>query len=540
MKNYNSPFNKLANSNQTPSVTESNGHASPFHRVPEQQILQAEAAMTSSSPFHHMSEVQMTQVGANMTFAVPAAPLPFLVNMPTEEQRSLSPLQLFGTQIPLNADACKNDPDAVRALINKLAANGMVLRHGNMFYWYTGHHYTPMDNRDRCLNELSQIFTCSKLYPESSDVNGALDQLKKLATPWDYPPNDEGYILYHNCIMDVQQNQPLPISPKYFFIGGVEANFNPNIRFRHPLMDQFLQQCTGNNPVLIRRIWELIGYCLSGDSHAKRIFYLIGVSDSGKSVLLKLIKKLLSPCLTNAMSLKNITGSRFALSELMDKQVCMSFDESNLSLSQQDIATLKRLSGGEDCITADVKNKSQVTFVARAKLVIASNYTLRAVYAANDPAFQRRLMIIPFNFATPKLEQDQKLLSKLLEERDAIATDAYFYYQELRRNGYVFSGDDKAYESTSIFLPGELPYEKMGSFVENYCVFGAEYSTPTRQLYDCFCRVYSDAEYKDITAFSRAFSTYCHNKDIVSTRKRYPMGNCNGFDGVGLKEIETV
>lgn len=99
MKNYNSPFKKIANSNQTPSVTESNGYASPFHRVPEQQILQSEAAMTSSSPFHHMFKVQMTQVGANMTFAVPAAPLPFLVKMPTEEQRNLSPLQLFGTQM---------------------------------------------------------------------------------------------------------------------------------------------------------------------------------------------------------------------------------------------------------------------------------------------------------------------------------------------------------------------------------------------------------------------------------------------------------
>ena len=47
---------------------------------------------------------------------------------------------------------------------------------------------------------------------------------------------------------------------------------------------------TGGDPLLIRRIWQFLGCCLTQDMNIKAIFVLQGISNSGKSVLVNLLK----------------------------------------------------------------------------------------------------------------------------------------------------------------------------------------------------------------------------------------------------------
>lgn len=119
-------------------------------------------------------------------------------------------------------------------------------------------------------------------------------------------------------------------------------------------MNAFLDSIAGGDPMLIKRFWEVTGYCISSDVSAKRLFLLIGASgDNGKSTYLNFLTSLISYQGMVGMSLMNLLRSRFALSELCGKRLEISADEGLLNLNIADIGLLKRVSG-HDWINTEV------------------------------------------------------------------------------------------------------------------------------------------------------------------------------------------
>ena len=125
---------------------------------------------------------------------------------------------------------------------------------------------------------------------------------------------------------------------------------------------------------------------------------------------------------------------------------------------------------GHDIIMADVKHGQQIRFISTCKILIASNSDIGTAYTACDPAFARRICFLPFDVRIPKEQQDPFLIENLLNERDAIVTEAFHHYLELRNRNYIFTGDD-IYDNHFNMYPSSPDYELIVEFTNEYCCF---------------------------------------------------------------------
>lgn len=412
-----------------------------------------------------------------------------------------------------------------------LAKENLIKRHMLQSYVFNGIVYEPLDIDGLKHFIYNTVYQGGVILSEK-ECRMIVKEILIRMPEYTGVPNDERYTLFRNGYVDNQTGQMMTYVPDYFPTMCVEAEFMGNQPLSHPITDMFLESISGGDPVLIKRHWEIIGYCISSDAMAKRIFTLVGESgDNGKSTYLNFLCSLISYQGVMQMSVTNLVKGWFSLSELSKKRVEISADEGILNLNTAQIATLKNISG-HDWIAADVKHKQQVRFLSTCKILIASNHNIGVAYTACDPAFARRICLLSFDVKIPKEQQDPYLVYKLNAERNAVVTEAFRHYLDLRNRNYVFTGDD-VYDNNLNFYPNNPTYNIINEF-NNYCCFSPESYTYTDELYTTFVQMYGNTFFKDITAFSQAF--YRANVDRITKVKKHTADrNAWGFSGVSLK-----
>lgn len=416
-----------------------------------------------------------------------------------------------------------------------LSSCGYMVFYNKKFYFYNGL-YHEVDENDNVRLRLSSQLRTTVSYITSREIEFVHNQLKIQSKQCSSAivPNNPAYFLYQNGLVDIRSNFLHSADPLYFATGAINANFSPHLSGKHPFFDQFLRDIAGNDHDLIFRIWEVIAYILSPEYRQRCIFCFIGVGGAGKSLLLNVIQNLLTPSLVTNMDMSNLLGSRFALSELSGKRICIASDEANFSFSDKEAAVLKRISGGGEQITADIKGKAQHSFVSTAKIVIASNHAIHVAAAKVDRFLKGRMVVIPFVNPIPREKQDEALLYKILSERDSIATDAYFVFHKLRANHFIFTGNNGMYEEMAAYAAGTTTStDPISVFSNECCQFGGDCFTSTEELFEAFQRRFNCSIYKDITAFSRDF-LYANLGKVKPKRKHSSESNLRGFEGVKL------
>lgn len=411
------------------------------------------------------------------------------------------------------------------------AEAGLLKRHFGQNYVFNGIVYEPFDI-DGLKHFIYNTMYQGGIIISEKECRTIVKEIIMRTPEYADIPNDERCTLFQNGYADNQTGQMINYVPDYFPTMCVEAEFMGNQPLSHPIMDMFLESISGGDPVLIKRHWEVIGYCISSDAMAKRIFTLIGESgDNGKSTYLNFLCSMLSYQGVMQMSVTNLVKGWFSLSELSQKRIEISADEGIMNLSTAQIATLKNISG-HDWIAADVKHKQQIRFLSTCKILIASNHNIGVAYTACDPAFARRICSLPFDVKILKEQQDPYLVCKLNAERNAVATEAFRHYIELRNRNYVFAGDD-IYDNNLNFYPNNQTYNIINDF-NNQCCFNPESFIYTEELYTAFIKIYGDTVFRDITSFSQAF--YKANTDRITKFKKHTSSrNAWGFSGVSLK-----
>ena len=347
-------------------------------------------------------------------------------------------------------------------------------------------------------------------------------------------PDDEHITLFLNGFVDNVTGNMTEFFHDYFPTVYINVNYIPFGKLYHPQFDAFLLRLCNGNEILVKRMWEVIGYTISSDNQAKRFFLLIGEKgNNGKSTWLEFLENLFPYTAVSHMSIGNMHGGRFVLSELYLKRLNISSDEGYCQLNDEQIGELKRLTGGKYRITCDVKYSPQICFKPSCKLFLASNYDLTASYSANGQAIISRMCKIPFDAVIDDSEKDPYIVNKLLTEKDAIVSEAFRYYLELRKRGYVFTGDD-IYDIKYV-IPGGDSYSKVTDFCNNYCCFNNETKyTYTDDLYISFKFAYGNI-FPDITSFSKCFNKVCENMGHEVTKQRIHTIERNAWAFVGVE-----
>lgn len=246
-----------------------------------------------------------------------------------------------------------------------------------------------------------------------------------------------------------------------------------------PNFTDLLRAMTRDEITLSQRILEAIGSTLLQDGGKKHMFLIQGGPRSGKDVLLKTIQSLFdndSIKLMDAASLRN----GFEASEWEGKALCI-WPEVGLPPIRWEAAVKLN----------EVLNMSTGPDGGSTSYFLATSYPFFTQWRVED--FPDRLVTIPLAGEIPEEMRSPAFFEKIIEERDAIATNAAQCYDEVRKRNGGFNG---YYPINSIPMPPPCEKictnkeESVRQFAETHCERIPGTGTDTCILHDSFMKKY--------------------------------------------------
>jgi len=273
-------------------------------------------------------------------------------------------------------------------------------------------------------NEVSGVETVLKGYAfvEDDKINPAIDALNM-----------------RNGILMLDGKKPVlePHTNTLYFTWQLDFDFDP----KPPRPDLFLDYLKTSlvddsgdwDAEMIMLVQEMLGYLLIADRRKKMSFWLYGVSNSGKSQLVGLIREMLKP-LHTTIDMNQLGDNKFLLEGIVGKRV-ITFTEANSGSVLND-ALFKSLVGGEDEIFIDRKNKTAISVKPQTALIWAMNDTPRVI--DRSEAVYNRIRFILFPRAVPERERIENLLERMLQEKSGILWWMLEGLRQLRERGYFY------------------------------------------------------------------------------------------------------
>lgn len=362
------------------------------------------------------------------------------------------------------------------------------------------------------------------------DVNDALRMIPEIVMP---ECQNTKIVAFKNLNLNLDTWQTFPHTPQIFLTSRIEAEFTRTTNPHTPIFDDFLSKTFQGKTSLIARVWEMMGYILTEDNDGKCFFILQGVGDSGKSVLGRFVTSFFNKDAVSNLDISRL-GDKFGLSSLVGKRINANLDLSNGKINRQAISIIKQLTGG-DALTGERKFENSFSFSNSCKLLFATNHPLKL--SESDDAFNRRVIVIPFERSVPKEQQDKRLFEKFVSEKNAIVLKSLLAYQGLVQNSYIFSGSEYIKNFSDYVQSDCITVEK---FIEEKCEFcDFKHGTFTNELYKSFidfCIKNDFTMIKNIEDFSQQFRVICGQKVMPSKWRnaKISSNSLRGYKGVLL------
>jgi len=293
------------------------------------------------------------------------------------------------------------------------------------------------------VRELSEANTIQA--KEKQEIVEAIKQESRLRKP---EPIKKTWIQFVNKIVDIETGEEMDVSPKYFVTNPIPYKLHPDRFVNTPTMDRIFEEWVGKE--YVKTLYEIIAYCLVPDYPIHRLFCLIGAGLNGKGCFLRLLKKFIGEDNITSTELDVLLNSRFEVTRLHKKLVCM-MGETNFNEMRQ-TSILKKLTG-QDLIGFEYKNKNPFTDDNYAKIIIATNNL--PTTTDKTIGFYRRWMIVDF---PNRFSEAKDILSEIPEEEyEALAVKSLIILKDLLdKRAFTNEGsiEDRTerYEAKSNFL----------------------------------------------------------------------------------------
>lgn len=336
-------------------------------------------------------------------------------------------------------------------------------------------------------------------------------------------------ILFENGAFDILSGKKVRPKETDFFPVRINACYYPDKVPDTPVFDAFIEDCAAGDNQVKRLIVSFLGYMISPGS-GKHLILLGPASDSGKSVIINFIRRLLGKNNTCAISIHNFSKS-FEVAQLLGKSANFCADISGAILNESTVATLKRLSG-RDLETINAKYRDPFPYENYAKMVFACNNNGIRLRTPDD-GFANRLTVIPFVESIDKSKQDSALEDKLWLERDGIVHHAVNALRE-----YYFPTESFPYCRTGeIFKAKWLQcYDSsVRCFLEDMCELTPDEKVWTSDLYEQYVQYCCENMMETLTL--NQFSRCIHSVPSIQAKKYQQNGiQLQGLFGIGLKK----
>lgn len=456
----------------------------PYYQEQFEDFMQAvrdEEAMMRDHPFFLGGPLSIVDPGRP---ALPAQEPPPLEISPSLIGGSPPPK---GPVLPTASGSAGGDRISPYDAMQWIIHNVHVVHANGLLYFYDGTAYLPCKRDEAKKRIMEACRPAVKAIGNARFVQQVYDLLTvepRICRDADLFRN---LVAFNDGVLDLDTGQFQPHTPTLFVTTRLKASYRSGRKSDCPVFKKFLADISCGDSLLVRRLWECVAYLLVPDQAGKRFILFQGVSNSGKSVLGNFIQDCFTGNVTTTLEINELRGN-FTLADLVGRKFCSDMDIPADPLNAKSLGKLKKMTGG-DSISSDVKFADRVNFACTTKFLFGTNHALLTQKA--DPAFFKRLVVVPFCRSFNGKEQDYRLPQKLAAERSAIIVQALTVYQNLRQNGFEFAGN---YEVNQV-LGCELPVsaeDAVAIFLKNNCEAAEGAWTPTQTLYEAFTRQFGN------------------------------------------------
>lgn len=241
----------------------------------------------------------------------------------------------------------------------------------------------------------------------SKTRNEILEAMKQYGRSKVPLPIKNTWVQFKDTLVDINTGEEFSATPEYFVTNPIPYSLNKERFEKTPNMDRIFEEWVGKENV--KKLYQIIAYCLLSDYPIHRIFCFVGAGMNGKSKFLELLRKFIGQDNCCSTELDTLLQSRFEITRLYKKLVCQmgetNFEEMNKT------SQLKKLSGG-DLIGFEYKGKTPFEEKNYAKIIISTNNL--PTTTDKTIGFYRRWMIIDF----PNTFSEKKDIIKDIPEEE--------------------------------------------------------------------------------------------------------------------------
>jgi len=254
---------------------------------------------------------------------------------------------------------------------------------------------------------------------EKTEILEVMKQYGRLKIPQNI---ESSWVQFKNLVIDIKTGEEFTATPEYFVTNPIPWALHKERFHETPIMDKIFEEWVGKD--YVKMLYEILAYCLIPDYPIHRLFCLIGGGMNGKSCFLRLLKNFIGENNITATELDNLLNSRFEVTRLHRKLVCIMGETNFTEISKTSI--IKKLTG-QDTIGFEYKNKTPFEGENYAKILIATNN----LPSTTDKTigFYRRWLIVDF----PNIFSEEKDILKTIpkEEYEILAVKSLSILKDL-------------------------------------------------------------------------------------------------------------
>ena len=292
------------------------------------------------------------------------------------------------------------------------------------------------------------------------------------------------YIRFKNEVWDIKSGTYLHKTDNLLFSRYIDASPSEQLCEESPVLCDFCMSVFSEEKAKAKKrvLYEIIGFLISDLPNIKKAVFFIGVPNSGKSVMLRFISRLVGEGNVSHVSLSEFS-QRFSIVEMYGKALNTCGEVPAAPMSGKALDVFKSITGG-DKMQLESKGRQPFSGIVTAKILCAGNNLPTFTKIDGTSSVIERIHVLRFDNSVEDEDRDLQLEEKLWAERDLIVRHALEALKDFVLHDMNFIMLDDEIQMLELLYDMTNPIQ---SFIESCIIFGEEYAVHVTDVYDAYC-----------------------------------------------------
>jgi len=397
-------------------------------------------------------------------------------------------------------------------LINRKEQVIKTNRSNDIIYLYSNGYWEYRDSEAILKKKIQAILQENAYERFVSEILGHIR--RETYIPATHLEKNRQYICFKNCISNLETGEKQGFTPRLFVTTKIPITYNPNQSTDE--IHNYIKTLVDPNDIM--KLQEHLGDILSPHTISKKLLYVYGNKNSGKSTLLNIIEQVIGRRNFCSLSLEQL-GTRFSNFGIYERiaNIC---SEMPIKITLKNLEHIKALTGG-DYITIEKKYMQPFEYRPIIKHIFAANGIPRIDMDKADEAFYSRFDFIEFPFS---FKPDSAIISKYTTEEMKSAWLNWMLegYHRLKNNRWEFTNALDVDTVEQLFKDSQTNEHLMNTWLKQYYIYSPSSLIEKGQLHQDYLQYCQDNDFSSIHRYS--YEIFCkkmlNNKSIPITSAR--------------------